>query len=334
MGQDSAGAMSYFHTDGLNSVRQLTDGTGTLTYAANFDPYGSVLSQNSLGGSSNLGYTGAPSDPSGLVYLNARFYNPSLGSFLTHDPLEGSVSNPSSFNGYGYAGGNPATYIDPSGQCDEQYRSHLGLCALQDVAIVGNGINTFFGYVPVGAQAFGYGVTHHPDAVIAGAFEGFASQVLIPPIAIITSLGSQVFNRLMGKAPASIQEISDYLSRTSRQGLERIVGHQFDELSFLAGNVPGQAGGIAFNVATAVGGFSNLASGLGGAADLLGESLSFQTQTSGAIAIAGVSTIGLGAALGQAAVGAGELAFGGVNFFAAKGSGGGNPNSRQNVYNR
>jgi len=185
-----------------------------------------------------------------------------------------------------------------------------------------------------GAQAFGYEVTHHPDAVIAGAFEGFASQVLIPPIAIITSLGSQVFNRLMGKAPASIQEISDYLSRTSRQGLERIVGHQFDELSFLAGNVPGQAAGIAFNVATAAGGFSNLASGLGGAADLLGESLSFQTQASGALAIAGVSTIGLGAALGQAAVGAGELAFGGVNFFAAKGSGGGNPNSRQNVYNR
>jgi len=87
MGQDSAGAMSYFHTDGLGSVRQLTDGTGNLIFAANFEPYGSVLSQNSLGGSSNLGYTGAPSDPSGLVYLNARFYSPSIGSFLTHDPV-------------------------------------------------------------------------------------------------------------------------------------------------------------------------------------------------------------------------------------------------------
>jgi len=73
--------------------------SGNLIFAANFDRYGSVLSQNSLGGSSNLGYTGAPSDPSGLVYLNARFYNPSIGSFLTHDPLEGNLSNPSTLMG-------------------------------------------------------------------------------------------------------------------------------------------------------------------------------------------------------------------------------------------
>ena len=90
--------------------------SGNLIFAANFDRYGSVLSQNSLGGSSNLGYTSAPSDPSGLIYLNARFYSPSIGSFLTHDPLEGSITSPGSFNGYSYVGSNPATFTDRSGK--------------------------------------------------------------------------------------------------------------------------------------------------------------------------------------------------------------------------
>ena len=73
--------MGYFAQDGLDSIRQMTDSSGNLTYAANFDPYGYPLEQNLIGGTTNLGYTGAPSDPSGLVYLNARFYNLSIGAF-------------------------------------------------------------------------------------------------------------------------------------------------------------------------------------------------------------------------------------------------------------
>ncbi|MEP7284971.1 MAG: RHS repeat-associated core domain-containing protein [Chloroflexota bacterium] len=36
-----------------------------------------------------MGYTGAPTDANGLVYLNARYLDPATGTFLTRDPLRG-----------------------------------------------------------------------------------------------------------------------------------------------------------------------------------------------------------------------------------------------------
>ena len=45
----------------------------------------------------------------GLYYNNARWYNPSLGVFVTTDPV---AADP---NTYRYAGNNPVTATDPSG---------------------------------------------------------------------------------------------------------------------------------------------------------------------------------------------------------------------------
>jgi len=41
--QTGAGDWQYFLTDGLGSVRQLTDSQGDVTYAASYDPYGNPL---------------------------------------------------------------------------------------------------------------------------------------------------------------------------------------------------------------------------------------------------------------------------------------------------
>ena len=46
----------------------------------------------------------------GIYYDNARWYDPSLGVFVTADP---AVADP---NAYRYAGNNPVTMTDPSGQ--------------------------------------------------------------------------------------------------------------------------------------------------------------------------------------------------------------------------
>ncbi len=47
------------------------------------------------------------------IYLHARYYDSSLGIFLSPDPI-GADSNT-----YRYAGGDPANYSDPSGLCTE-----------------------------------------------------------------------------------------------------------------------------------------------------------------------------------------------------------------------
>jgi len=50
---------------------------------------------------------------SGLDYYNARYYDPVSGVFLSADTVQG---NDSGMNPYAYAGGNPITHADPSGQ--------------------------------------------------------------------------------------------------------------------------------------------------------------------------------------------------------------------------
>lgn len=54
-------------------------------------------------------------EESGLIYLRARYYDPSSGRFITEDTYGGQVTNPLSLNLYTYAYNNPISLIDPSG---------------------------------------------------------------------------------------------------------------------------------------------------------------------------------------------------------------------------
>lgn len=91
IGQQQGTEWGYYGYDALGSTRQLTDANGLVSYSANFDPYGNPLEQfGSL--QTNLGFTGEMTDPSGLLYLRARYTNPSLGMFLTRDPVEGVLT--------------------------------------------------------------------------------------------------------------------------------------------------------------------------------------------------------------------------------------------------
>ncbi|MFZ2594016.1 MAG: RHS repeat-associated core domain-containing protein [Minisyncoccia bacterium] len=66
-------------------------------------------------------------DTAQLSYLNARYYNPSTGQFVSQDPVfwelgltkDGAqaVQQPQAQNSYGYAGGNPIGRKDSSGRC-------------------------------------------------------------------------------------------------------------------------------------------------------------------------------------------------------------------------
>ena len=54
-----------------------------------------------------------------LLYLRARYYNPSMGVFPSLDPFEGMHSRPMSLNGYMYVEGDPVNKVDNSGKCAE-----------------------------------------------------------------------------------------------------------------------------------------------------------------------------------------------------------------------
>ncbi len=75
----STAAIQIYHTDGLGSVRTITDITGSVVQTYQSDEFGvPLLAQGTS--TQPFGYTGEQRDPEdGLVYLRARLYDPSSG---------------------------------------------------------------------------------------------------------------------------------------------------------------------------------------------------------------------------------------------------------------
>ena len=103
---------------------------GVLTNTTDYDAYGNaIVGQGQAaepGGvstqetalntnyvdSTPFGYGSGYTDPSGLVYLVHRYYDPTTGQFVSQDPLVDQTASP-----YGYAGGDPVAGMDPLGLC-------------------------------------------------------------------------------------------------------------------------------------------------------------------------------------------------------------------------
>ncbi|MGQ0744347.1 MAG: RHS repeat-associated core domain-containing protein [Acidimicrobiales bacterium] len=110
MRQDETGQTVYYHPDALANVGVLTDAAGAPAVTYTYDPYG-VRRASSTVVFQPLGFAGQYHDAeTGLVYLRARYYDPTTAQFLTPDPLEGGSCTP-----YDYACGDPINGGDPSG---------------------------------------------------------------------------------------------------------------------------------------------------------------------------------------------------------------------------
>jgi RHS repeat-associated protein len=108
----------YFLGDALGSVRQLTDGQGTVILAQSYEPYGSVM-VTAGEDATKYGFTGEMQE-NGLIYLRARDYLPTDGIFLMRDTFRGYANRPATLNNWIYTAGNPISFIDPSGNILEE----------------------------------------------------------------------------------------------------------------------------------------------------------------------------------------------------------------------
>lgn len=113
--QQSGGTSEYFLGDALGSVRQLTNQAGAISFAQNYDPYG-VVTQTSGSSHTDYGFTGESyGDSTQLIYLRARYYNPSDGRFTARDTFAGYIGQPQTQNRFSYTQNNPIRYTDPTG---------------------------------------------------------------------------------------------------------------------------------------------------------------------------------------------------------------------------
>jgi RHS repeat-associated protein len=108
---NSDGSTLYYHQDQLGSTRALTDGSGSVDGSWQFDAYGNTVSSSVPSHPNPFLFAGQYQDSeSGLYYLRARFYDPSLGQFIARDPVATVTRQP-----YSYVGDNPTNLTDPTG---------------------------------------------------------------------------------------------------------------------------------------------------------------------------------------------------------------------------
>lgn len=105
-----------YNTDIQNSTMSLLDKMGDGTTRYDYDDFGETKESGADDTENEICYTGGVYDRNtGLYYLNARYYNPEDGRFLTQDTYRGESNEPDTYHLYAYCKNNPINYADPSG---------------------------------------------------------------------------------------------------------------------------------------------------------------------------------------------------------------------------
>lgn len=131
----AAKQVTYYQTDQNGTVLATTDEAGNILTQSDRRPYGEQVMGTPDAGP---GYTGHVDDPdTGLVYMQARYYDPAVGRFISRDPVGVDPANITSFNRYRYAANNPINVTDPDGRqdcrsCEMSYGAAVGIMLRND----------------------------------------------------------------------------------------------------------------------------------------------------------------------------------------------------------
>ncbi len=106
-----SGTTSYYEQDGLGSVTSLSNSGAALASTYTYDSFGKI--STSTGSIINpFQYAAREADTeTGLQYYRARYYDASVGRFLSEDPLGFDAGN----NFYNYVENDPIALRDPFG---------------------------------------------------------------------------------------------------------------------------------------------------------------------------------------------------------------------------
>jgi RHS repeat-associated protein len=129
----SNSALSYLLGDHLGSTSLTTSATGTVISESRYKAWGEVryASGNTA---TKYAYTGQYSYTSefGLLFYNARWYDPTLGRFNQPDTIiPGQSQGVQAWDRFAYSNNNPVKYVDPSGHCID------GISTIVCIAVAG-----------------------------------------------------------------------------------------------------------------------------------------------------------------------------------------------------
>ena len=132
-GNNGTSSIRYTYKDHLGSLDAVVTANKKIASKLYFDPWGKrvALSKSDLSSQSQAiaeltltdsigvttrGFTHHESiDHTGIIHMNGRIYDATLGRFLQADPFVQAPDNTQSYNRYSYVLNNPLRYTDPSG---------------------------------------------------------------------------------------------------------------------------------------------------------------------------------------------------------------------------
>ncbi len=122
VGSPASGPRYYYVYNGHGDVVALTDSSGNVVASYAYDAFGVLTSSSESfpGGWSNpYRYDGGErvryDAETGLYWMSVRAYDPTLGRFISHDPLGRLAAMGLDTQPYVYVSNNPVNWTDPSG---------------------------------------------------------------------------------------------------------------------------------------------------------------------------------------------------------------------------
>jgi len=138
--KEEDGNLFYFHNDHLGSPAVVTDAVGKVIERIDYMPFGKALDSSNEWIQYNSKELDEDTD---LLYYGARYYDSSIGRFITADTVKGRLTDSQSMNLYIYTKNNPMNYIDLRGNAGEEnnkQQKKYALFLFADIRVDYNGV--------------------------------------------------------------------------------------------------------------------------------------------------------------------------------------------------
>ncbi|GAB1646763.1 RHS repeat domain-containing protein [Krasilnikovia sp. MM14-A1259] len=111
--QRTATGLTWLAADRLGTAQAAVDATTQKATIRRQSPFGSPRGTTGTW-PNDKGLVGGTNDNTGLTHIGAREYDPTLGKFISVDPVQ-DLNDPQQWNAYTYSNNNPITMSDPTG---------------------------------------------------------------------------------------------------------------------------------------------------------------------------------------------------------------------------
>lgn len=224
-----SGQLYVYHHDSTGHTIAVTNAGQAIENSYAYSAYGQLMAKNENVSQpyTYAGQAGIYTEAENLYYMRARYYDAEVGRFISEDP----AGFAGGLNLYAYVGGNPISFIDPSGLGAENaqngQRNAMGLTpdAMKMLRGVGGlAIATASGVACILAEPCGIGVLGVGGIALGGGLA--ANEMIDGATGMASRDGSGGFNMLENSLPNEVVtslEVVDLLANPAKNVTDLVI---------------------------------------------------------------------------------------------------------------